>query len=231
MYRPFLCLLLFVYSGASAFVSICDAIDQGKPTLGEAIASFTQTMTCLSGDPPLHIAVGMMNSAIAGELLDAGANPILAGGGKKFQSSGAQRRSEFLEVRVGASTAGGPELRRNRHCPESLSSYRGAPPVRRPGGRFLHLHGAPKPITIMFRRQAAGLLEAAGRLFSSRVREVPRWAAGAVHEINPGVAVPSAGLLALNTLKDNPGARVQVRQRRRRGGGCFCGVAPRGRCR
>jgi len=64
-------------------------------------------------------------------------------------------------------------------------------------------------------RRCASLLASAcasaARGFAGRAHALPRWAAGAQHEIQPGAPVSAAGLLALNTLKDNPGARVQAR--------------------
>jgi len=65
------------------------------------------------------------------------------------------------------------------------------------------------------RRAAAALAScvagcsAATSSFASKA--VPRWSQGPSHELAPGAAVPSAGLLALNTLRDNPGARKQAR--------------------
>lgn len=64
------------------------------------------------------------------------------------------------------------------------------------------------------RRCASALVSAAAsvaRGFAGRAHTLPRWAAGAQHEIKPGAPVSAAGLLALNTLKDNPGARQQAR--------------------
>jgi hypothetical protein len=64
------------------------------------------------------------------------------------------------------------------------------------------------------RRCASALVSAAAsvaRGFAGRAHNLPRWAAGAQHEIKPGAPVSAAGLLALNTLKDNPGARQQAR--------------------
>jgi hypothetical protein len=55
---------------------------------------------------------------------------------------------------------------------------------------------------------------AAARGFAGRAHNLPRWAAGAQHELPPGAPVSAAGLLALNTLHDNPGARKQARAAR-----------------
>jgi hypothetical protein len=52
---------------------------------------------------------------------------------------------------------------------------------------------------------------AAARGFAGRAHNLPRWAAGTQHELPPGAPVSAAGLLALNTLHDNPGARMQAR--------------------
>ena len=51
----------------------------------------------------------------------------------------------------------------------------------------------------------------AARGFAGRAHNFPRSVAGAQHEIKPGAPVSAAGLLALNTLRDNPGARAQAR--------------------
>ena len=64
------------------------------------------------------------------------------------------------------------------------------------------------------RRWTAALASAvacATRGFAGRAHNLPRSLAGAQHEIRGGAPVSAAGLLALNTLKDNPGARKQAR--------------------
>lgn len=43
---------------------------------------------------------------------------------------------------------------------------------------------------------------------------LPRWSRGTAHELPAGASVPPGGLLALNTLRDNPGAKHQARRRR-----------------
>ncbi len=55
---------------------------------------------------------------------------------------------------------------------------------------------------------------AAVRGLAGRAHSLPRWAAGAQHELPPGAPVSAAGLLALNTLHDNPGSRKQARRPR-----------------
>ena len=63
----------------------------------------------------------------------------------------------------------------------------------------------------LFRRRAAAAVatDACGGWVS---RAAHRWAAaGELHELPPAAPVPAAGLLALNTLGDNPGAMKQVR--------------------
>jgi len=64
------------------------------------------------------------------------------------------------------------------------------------------------------RRWTAALASAAAgvaRGFAGRAHNLPRSLAGMQHEIKGGAPVSAAGLLALNTLRDNPGARAQAR--------------------
>jgi hypothetical protein len=59
------------------------------------------------------------------------------------------------------------------------------------------------------RRRGADALQGACVLAS----RAAHWAGlgGVSHELPAGAPVPAAGLLALNTLRDNPGATKQVR--------------------